>query len=505
MQLSPNPRAEPFRRATLATFHRRTVDAFVGDEVEANAALWAMGQRTDMGSPADTTHRLIKQLLDNGTAASLEEAERLFAGYRVCFLIPDAETKCRHHQAALLTAIALARRVFLGGVDVIGNLDTPLLVPLPFGATLGEAVERLGGRLATVMDTGVPRILIGGPARARCKDFEIRTVFAGWRGGIVPSHAGFESEANICALAPMLAAGFAVSEAFFHLQGKTPTAGRRSMGLSLWDLDRVGWLAPDQNAPLLQYLPSSLWLIGLGHLGQAYLWALGLLPYANPAQTSFVLQDIDVITPSTFSTSVLTEPDRSGKKKTREMAAWAEARGFETTICERKFDRCTKRSEEEPAIALCGLDNALGRQALDQAGFSLVVEAGLGRGHRDFRTMRLHTLPGTRPPAEIWTATHQNEDTSDQSAYQKMLQAGKLDQCGITLLAGKAVGAPFVGAIAACLAVSEVLRLLHGGVLHELIDLDLQSPDHRCLVTQGHDFSGLNPGFVQAATTQRGA
>ena len=29
-----------------------------------------------------------------------------------------------------------------------------------------------------------------------------------------------------------------------------------------------------------------LWLIGLGHLGQAYLWALGLLPYLEPASAS---------------------------------------------------------------------------------------------------------------------------------------------------------------------------------------------------------------------------
>ena len=43
---------------------------------------------------------------------------------------------------------------------------------------------------------------------------------------------------------------------------------------------------------------------------------------------------------------------------------------------------------------MCGLDNGLGRQAFDQVGFDFVVEAGLGRGHRDFRAVHLHTLPG---------------------------------------------------------------------------------------------------------------
>jgi hypothetical protein len=67
------------------------------------------------------------------------------------------------------------------------------------------------------------------------------------------------------------------------------------------------------------------------------------------------------------------------------------------------------------------------------------------------------------------------------------------------LLAGKAVGAPFVGAVAATLVISEVLRLLHGGVLHELIDLDLKAPEYRKAVPVRNDFSALNPGYVLAA------
>jgi hypothetical protein len=59
----------------------------------------------------------------------------------------------------------------------------------------------------------------------------------------------------------------------------------------------------------------------------------------------------------------------------------------------------------------------------------------------------------------------------------------------LTLFAGKAVGA-----VAATLAVTELLRLLHGGPIHELIDLDLKSPDYRSAVKTQHDFSTLNPG-----------
>lgn len=451
----------------------------------------------DSYDTADSLHRLMKQAIDSGQAKSLEEAEALFRGYRLQFVIDGGEAQ--EHQAALLTGIALARRVFLGGVEVSGDLNAPLRVPLPLGSTLAEAVARVGGGTSGDANPAIPTIYIGGPVRPRSASFQVRTVFAGWRGGVMPAHAPFNGgEAFTVALAPMLAAALAVNEAFFHVQGKTPTAGRRAAGFSLWALDNPSWLNPEEDAPAVQYLPSHLWLIGLGHLGQAYLWALGLLPYPAQGGVSLILHDIDVITTSTFSTSILTEPEREGRKKTREMAAWCEARGFDTTITERKFDGFCKRAPDEPVVALCGLDNALGRQALEEAGFHLIVEAGLGRGHRDFRTMRLHTLPGSRPAAEIWKTSAHADDVTGQQAYQELLSKGVLDQCGVTLLAGKAVGAPFVGAIAACLAIAEVLRLLHGGTLHELIDLDLASPDHRYLVKQTCDFSDLNPGFVYA-------
>jgi hypothetical protein len=68
----------------------------------------------------------------------------------------------------------------------------------------------------------------------------------------------------------------------------------------------------------------------------------------------------------------------------------------------------------------------------------------------------------------------------------------------VTLLAGKAVGAPFVGSAAACLAISEILRLLHGGPVHDVIDLDLQSVDHRTAVAHPNSFASFNPGYVAA-------
>lgn len=446
---------------------------------------------------ADKLHRLVKHALDSGAAASIAEAEALFAGYRLALRISEDAARDRHHQAALLTAVALARRVFLGGVRVAPLPDAPLLTPLPFGTTLAEAVTVLGGSIAEP-EAGTPVIEIGGTTSVRRAPFHVRAIFAGWRGGIVP--APFEAApvpAPVMALAPMLAAALAVNEAFLYVSGHVGVAGRRTVGLSLWDpASTCDWLGDMGTEPIMSLLPAQLWLIGLGHLGQAYLWALGLLPFARPQDLNLVLQDIDIITPSTESTSILSDATLINVKKTRAMAAWAERRGFSTVIQERLFDASFRRQDDEPAVALCGLDNGVGRQALDQVGFDFVVEAGLGRGHRDFRAVRLHTMPASRPASQIWRDAQADDQVEDRPAYQGLLASGALDRCGVTLLAGKAVGAPFVGATAATLALSEVLRLLHGGTVHELIDLDLKAVEYRCTVPTLQNFSTLNPGYV---------
>lgn len=456
-------------------------------------------QGQELTSP-DDLHRLVKQLMDNGTATTVAEAEAIFSGYKLAidYVPGDADETCQ--QTILLTCVALAKRVFLGGVTVIGDLSAIQKTPLRLGPTLQDAVLSLGAVARHEDGSDSMRILIGA-APAPVSGFAVRPVATGWRGGIVPGNRVLELRgASSIPTAAMLAAALAVNEAFLYVNGTAPVAGRRSLGVSLWNLaSETDWLVDDPSEPPLTYLPSSLWLIGLGHLGQAYLWGLGLLPYADARNLKLVLQDTDRITTSTESTSILTDASMVGQMKTRVLASWAERRGFQAEIQERLFGSWIRRQNFEPAVALCGIDNALGRRALDQAGFDLVLEAGLGRGHRDFRTMRIHSFPGSRPSEEIWPRTSvARDDATLQPAYEDLIRKGKLDQCGITLLAGKAVGAPFVGATAAALVLSELLRILHGGSLNQLIDVDLLSTEHRAVVPNKIFFHERNPGFALA-------
>jgi hypothetical protein len=97
------------------------------------------------------------------------------------------------------------------------------------------------------------------------------------------------------------------------------------------------------------------------------------------------------------------------------------------------------------------------------------IEAGLGAGPQAFRSFSMHALPGSQSAAELWSRhiTAADENFEDKPAYQALRQEG-MDDCGLAQLASRTVGVPFVGLITAAVALSELLRRLHGGTALEL-------------------------------------
>ena len=445
---------------------------------------------------SDELHRLVKLAMDTGEAESVEHAQHIFDGYRIGVALGPEIQYSSTHQAALLTFLRLASRVFLGGVDVMMPYD---VIPniLAGGPGIAETMTATGATRVRSLDSQVPAVCIGTVSLTNSPSFAVRAIFSGWRAGVVPADAAppFDFDVEL-PLAGALAAALAVNEAFLFVRQDSAEAGVREVGVSLWNPGAVyDWCSPEHEGPPLAYLPSKLWLIGLGHLGQAYLWGLSLLPYPRPQEVELVLQDIDVVTRSTLSTSILTDAGMSAKKKTRMMADVMEARGFKTRIVERKFEETLSIHPDDPQVALCGVDNALARRALCDVGFKFVVEAGLGSGAKDFRAIRIHTLPSTREPRDLWKPGDERDIEVRTPAYGD-LKARGADQCGVTLLAGAAVGAPFVGMTAAAFCLAEILRLLHGGALFAVHDLDLKSPSRRVSIERGVGLAAFNPGFV---------
>lgn len=445
---------------------------------------------------ADTLHRVVKIVLDTGDVATVEAGYDLLRSYRLGVRAGPEVNDSAEHQAALLTIVNIARRALLGGVFVEGNLETPLRVALPGHNNLAAAVQASGGQLVGEFPSTMPTLTVG-TVGAASDEHEIclAVTFSGWRGGVVPrSETAPVGTKQAITPAAILAGAMAVSEVFQHLRGN-PMAGRRPLGLSLWSPESRDWRnAPD--GPLEIVLPSRLWLIGLGHLGQAYLWVLGLLPYQTPAKVTLYLQDFDRLAESNDSTSLLTDGGLIGQLKTRAMAQWAEARGFETRIIERAFPGGIKVMENEPRLALGGVDNPQARACYEDAGFDWIVEGGLGSGPTEYLALRLHTFPATTTARKKWGDVGGNrQPVTNAAAYQDLLAQG-MDDCGLVRLATRSVGAPFVGTAAASLVVAEVLRFLNGGARTEVIDMTLRDPDSRSVVPATRELKGFNPGFT---------
>jgi hypothetical protein len=61
-------------------------------------------------------------------------------------------------------------------------------------------------------------------------------------------------------------------------------------------------------------------------------------------------------------------------------------------------------------------------------GFSLVIEAGLVSKPDDFRSLRVHTLPGRRTADEIWNDAPATDEEHVPGEDKRLKAAGLLDQ-----------------------------------------------------------------------------
>src|SRR5580704_10695784 len=104
----------------------------------------------------------------------------------------------------------------------------------------------------------------------------------------------------------------------------------RDTSVSLW----TPWEAVNfgNNGPERFDAPDKLWLLGLGHLGQAFVWNLCFLP--GGGERLAVIQDDQSIGEENEATSLLVVPGGRdiGKKKIRMAERWLEACGWRTQL-----------------------------------------------------------------------------------------------------------------------------------------------------------------------------
>ncbi|MDI1233380.1 MAG: hypothetical protein PSX81_03750 [bacterium] len=380
-------------------------------------------------------------------------------------------------QAAILTAINTGKRAFLGGVFINLPDNTPCLVNWPQKLNFNELVEFLGAKINKELECDNFSLYFGLPC---INKNSLRVVCDSWKGGVLTPDDSFVFEENgNLPLGGILAGALGICHAFYKASNIDNICGNESFGLSLLDLDGE-WKTCQNEEPEIIYLPKNYWILGLGHLGQAYLWSIGLLPYQMHKKVNFILQDYDIVNEANYSAGLLCEMAHDKLKKTRVCANWLEERGFITSISERMFNSNTVRIEDEPFIALCGFDSGKSRLALENAGFDLVVEAGLGGRLSNFDTIVIHTFPnGSKQPNEIWTSdTAVNINPSLLNAFEGN------EICGILpiKIASKSISASFVGAFTGAIVIAELLKGLHGKKRIDKAVISMRNLDYKKII-----------------------
>lgn len=453
----------------------------------------------------DGMHRTSKLLIDAGRAADPFEADAVLSGFVLQVAVGQDVIADTALQNALLTIVNAGMRAFRGGVHVLAatgvDTTTPLDARWAEGGTLFDAVTSFGGELVDRFDPDHPTVVLGAPGDGIVGSTVLHVGINGWSGGI--DTEPIERRNAPMPLTGVLAGGLAVSEAFQREMG-SPTAGDRNVGLSLWRPD-LPWQAPDAVGPSLEYLPMSAWLLGLGHLGQAFAWALGSLPYGDPQDLTIYLMDTDRVVAANHATGLLTTSENIEERKTRVVEGRLVALGHNVAIVDRRFDERTVPSTREPVVALAGFDDPSPRRLLGDR-FARVIDAGLGHGVESYLDMLLHTFPSQLDPSESFPESAQ-VDRSLPPAYeaqvQRLIDEGQAAgdaRCGIIDVAGATAAAAFVGTVAAALVVADLLRYLHGGMDLAVLGLDLRGPGPAQVAGNTNAGGYTNIGYVPART-----
>jgi len=334
----------------------------------------------------------------------------------------------------------------------------------------------LGARLADGRVSG--RTVLIGSGIDEERDWSVRAFWNGWVAGVVPGRNTVAVGKSDCALAGAAAGALAVGQAFLAEQGDH-RAGRSMQQLSLW-APELGEQGACSSGPGFNevYLPTALWLVGLGNLGQAYLWALTLLPYPRPQDVLLFFQDDQEVGKENWGTSVLVQRGRYGVLKTRIAEEWAIMRGFQVRRIDRRLSEQLTRSDREPGILLAGLDRMPPRRMLGRCGFDYIIDAGLGITAADYRKVRINVFDQSGDPAQHFQDV---EDQTEQmvkelmqlATYQELARSLADGGCGAAMLAETSVAVPFVSAVAGALAVTQAICIASGQAHHAAIAGDV--------------------------------
>lgn len=416
--------------------------------------------------------RILKAMTDQENSLGFDEAELRLSKVFVTIVVSDEQSCTAAGQAAALTAVVTAMKCFRQ-VTIVCRPEIDLIRPLPLGRTLGSAATALGANIERKIPPASTHVISIGDSVTDAGIF-IRCWWDGWLSGVLPDWEQRPLGVSANPLAGVFSGAMAIREIFANVLGRR--AGNRVSVCSLWE----PWKTLNENPanPAEVYMPLDLWFIGLGHLGQGFLWNLGFLGVRGRA----ILQDSQSVGPENQATGLLTTEQHTGSRKTRVANRWVEDLGWTTDLLERKHYGDIRVCDDDPSIVICGLDNPDARKAIARSGFDYMVDAGVGHGPTDFEIMQLSILSKNSDPDRFWTRqpVKDVQKILEKAAYREQAEKEKArtkNVCGTFMMAEASVAVPFVGAGVGAISIAQAIRLASMQETPQMLQMDLSAPE----------------------------
>lgn len=404
---------------------------------------------------------------------TVEEAITMMNRSSVFLIAGDSILNSYSTQLAFITSVNIASRVFLGKVKCILPSNTANLLKLP-AESFNDLVQFYGGTITKEEPTKEDfKILFGLP----CFDnLCVEAISSGWRGGVNfygNERISFTDISSRVSLGAVASASLAVYQAFCKVFNVNDSEMNLNYGISLWNLNlERDWFKDENEGPANPNLPRNVWALGLGHLGQAYLWTLGLMPYKNLKDTQILLQDKDIVGIENIGSQVLCFERNVGKPKTRPCLEFLESLDFKTQIIEKPFVEgdCKQEWCESYPFIINGVDNVKTRKSIDRSCFKLFLDGATNGKCElfDSFTMRNISLNQKEPDA-IWSLKEDGEVILHKNLYEiyeKKHTCGQLTNIGIST--------PFVGLFSSTILVAELVRSLNQGMSYSVVSLQMR-------------------------------
>lgn len=385
----------------------------------------------------DELNRTVKLAIDEGRVGSLAEAQTLFETFRLQVVVGEGFTDSPGAEAAVLTLLTAAGKTFLGGVELLGAVDERCTLAWFKGRKLSEIAAEVGvtvGGRGSVQGAQVASIVVG-IGRPAGEGFSI-TLELSPNGFVICPDRGADYDPRSPVEVGVAAAGAAMNEAFAHLYSGSPLAGQR----------RLMFRMP--ATATVEQVAGTTWMVGLGHLGQAFAWTLALS--SARARHGLRLTDFDSVTTSSLSTCLLVKGSDIGRLKVHAVGERLASLGFGVSVDGHRLNLDRNAPPMGVDRVIVAVDNIALRRSLDRLAQVPVFEGGIGSGANGFTRVQFHAFPGLRLARDVWTGEDPHTSRAvDISApvYQALLKETG-DECGTTLLAGRSVSTPFVGAFA---------------------------------------------------------